>query len=123
MTIAEAISEIDTLKPNDYTNADKIKWLSRLDSLIYEEIYCSHQDNPLESFDGYTGLTDTSTELFVKEPYDNIYRFWLEAQIDYSNAELGKYNNSITMYNAAYTAFQNSYNRAHMPLTHSLKFF
>ena len=45
MTIIEAINKIDSLKPNTYTQNEKIKWLSALDALIYKEIIAPHQTN------------------------------------------------------------------------------
>lgn len=38
MTIHDAIAEVDTLKPNMFGEKEKIKWLSRLDTRIYQEI-------------------------------------------------------------------------------------
>jgi uncharacterized OB-fold protein len=38
MTIMEAIHAIDSLKPNSYSESDKIRWLSTLDGLIKIEI-------------------------------------------------------------------------------------
>ena len=68
------------------------------------------------SFCGYDDKTPMDTELLVPEPFDEIYPLWLEARIDYANGEYDKYNNSILMYNAAYDAYANYYNRNNMPL-------
>ncbi len=116
MTIGEAISYIDELKPNQYTSTMKRGWLSRLDNTIYENIYKTHEGNTYESFSGYTDDTEDTTELLVPEPYTEIYRYWLESQIDYANQEISKYNNSSAMYNNVYTEFSNYYNSKHMPV-------
>ena len=42
MKIIEAINEADRLKPNMYGLPDKIKWLSRLDKRIFEQVYLTH---------------------------------------------------------------------------------
>ena len=123
MTIQEAINKIDTLKPNSYSNADKIAWLSNLDGIIKEEIIDTHEGGDAVVFNGYDSNTDTGTELLVPAPYDDLYIKWLEAQIDYTNAEYGKYNNSSNAYNNAYSTYERYYNRHHMPLAHKLKFF
>lgn len=118
MTIADAISRIDTLKPNAYADEDKIHWLAKLDGQIYEEVFKTHEDNPLESFSGYNNDTDIeTTELLVPAPYDDIYPLWLETRIDYSNGEYNKYNVSITMFNTEYRSFTNYYNRTHKPVS------
>lgn len=123
MTIIEAINKIDTLKPNNYTHSDKIKWLSNLDGIIKKEIIDTHEGGSDIQFAGYTDETSLETELLVPAPYDDIYVKWLESQIDYTNAEYGKYNNSANAYNTAYSSFERYYNRTHMPIGRKLKFF
>ena len=114
MTIMEALHRIDTLKPNTYTETEKIKWLSILDGIIYKEIICTHEDGDGISFNEYTE-EDMTKEMLVSAPYDDIYIHWLEAQIDYTNGEYGKYNNSMVAYDTAYDAFNKHYNKHHQP--------
>ena len=123
MTIIEAINRIDSLKPNNYTQEDKIKWLSTIDGVIKEEIINTHEGADAVIFDGYDVDTALDTVLIVPAPYDDIYVKWLEAQIDYFNGETAKFNNSIAMYNTAYSVFERYYNRTHMPIGKSIKFF
>lgn len=122
MTILEAISRIDTLKPNSYTQGQKVRWLATLDGVIKNEIIDTHEGGENISFEPYKEDNVTAT-LLVPAPYDDLYIRWLEAQIDYANNEYGKYQNSMTMYNTAYSAFERYYNRTHMPLGTKLKFF
>ena len=123
MTIMDALYRIDEVKPNSYSQPEKIKWLSSLDGMIKSEIIDTHEGDEDVVFDGYGENADLTTVLLVPAPYDDIYIRWLETQIDYSNGEYGKYNNSIAMYNTAYTAFANYYNRTHMPKGKKFKFF
>lgn len=123
MTIIEAINRIDDLKHNTYDHKDKLEWLSRLDSLVKRTVIDTHEGADEVTFTGYDDSTDIHTELLIPEPYDEAYLRWMEAQIDYSNGEYGKYNNSIEMFNTSWTAYQNYYNRTHMPKGHSMKFF
>ncbi len=122
MTIIEAITRVDTLKPNSYGQTDKIKWLSELDGAIKAEIIDTHEGGENISFSGYAENADLSTVLLVPAPYDEIYLRYLEMQIDYANNEYGKYNNSTVMYNTAYNAYQRYYNRNHMPISHGRRF-
>ena len=55
------------------------------------------------------------TELLVPAPWDEMYLRWLEARIDYANAEYTRYNNSMDMFRAVYQAYRSYYNRTHMP--------
>ena len=122
MTIMDAIYRLDELKPNRYSQSEKIKWLSSLDGLIKSEIIDTHEGGENVVFSVYDENTDLSTVLLVPAPYDDIYLRWLEAQIDYANGEYGKYNNSITAYNDAYAIYQKYYNRTHMPISKGTRF-
>lgn len=122
MTIAEAISIVDKLKPNQYAESFKINWLSKLDGQIFKEVFQTHAGSPIESFDGYDADSQ-NTELLVPYPYDeDIYNYFLQAQIDKENGETAKYNQSITLYNNAFLTFQNWYNRTHLPLPSTTRF-
>ena len=123
MTIIEAIKRVDELKPNSYTQIEKIRWLSKLDGTIKKNIIDTHEDGEDITFTGYNEDTATDTELLVKAPYDEVYLYWLESRIDYHNGEYGRYNNTVTTYNAAYSAFERFYNRAHMPKGNKFNFF
>lgn len=123
MTIMDALYRIDEVKPNSYSQSEKIKWLSSLDGVVKREVIDTHEGGEGVVFNGYTEEVDLQTVLLVPAPYDDIYLRWLETQIDYANGEYGKYNNSITMYNNVYTAFANYYNRTHMPIGKKFKFF
>ena len=123
MTIIEAIDSINSLKPNSFTQEDKIKWLSTLDGIIKKEIIDTHEGAEGVEFNGYDENTPLDTVLLVPPPYDDIYLKWLEAKIDYINGDTARYNNSMIMYNTAYSAFQRYYNRTHMPKGKSIKFF
>lgn len=123
MTIIEAINKVDVLKPNNYTQTEKVKWLSILDGIIKSEIIDTHEGGEDIVFNGYEDTTSVETVMLVPYPYDDLYIKWLESQIDYNNAEYQKYNNSTTAYNNAYSAFERYYNRQHMPKQTKLKFF
>ena len=123
MTIIEAINRIDSLKPNSYSTEDKIAWLSIVDGEVKENIINTHEGSDKVAFNGYTEDTPLDTVLLIPAPYDDIYIKWLEAQIDYANGETKRFNNSIIMYNTAYSAFSRYYNRNHMPIGTSIKFF
>ena len=123
MTINEAIRRIDMMKPNSYSNEDKIAWLSKLDGAVKAEIIDTHEDGEHIVFEGYDENTPKDTELLICAPYDDIYLYWLESRIDYYNGEYGRYNNTVTTYNSAYSAYERFYNRAHMPKGDKLKFF
>ncbi len=116
MTILEAIHRIDAVKPNGYSQSDKIKWLSTLDGTIRTEIIDTHEGGDNVVFEGYNDNTELNTALLVPAPYDEVYIRWLEARIDYYNGEYNKYNNSASAYNTAYMDYARYYNEKHTPL-------
>ena len=123
MTIIEAINRLDALKHNTYEQTDKVQWLSRVDGMVKRHIIDTHEGADQVTFTGYDNNTDLQTELLVPAPYDEVYLRWMEAQIDYHNGEYGKYNNAVDMFTTSYEAFQNYYNRTHMPIGKNMKYF
>ena len=122
MTIAEVISKVDALKPNNYTPEDKIDWLSTLDARVKSQIIDEHHHCGAIHFYGYDGVVDMDTELLVPAPYDEMYLRWVEAMIDYHNSEDDRYNNAIILFNNAYEGFKRHYARTHMPISHGNRF-
>ena len=115
MTILEAVHKVDTVKPNSYTQSEKIKWLSTIDGIIKSEIIDTHEGGEDVVFEAYDDATDLETVLLVPAPYDDIYVRWLEARIDYANGEYAKYNNSSVAYNTVFESYSRYYNRMNMP--------
>lgn len=114
MKIFEAIEICDRQKPNGYSREDKIHWLSKLDGMIWERVISQHEGGP-EKFEGYTPDTDDGTELLADDMYADMYVKWLFAQIDFANAEIPRYNNSVSMFNAIFGEYSKAYTRQHMP--------
>ena len=123
MTIIEAITQIDSLKHNTYSQEQKVQWLSRLDSMVKRLIIDTHEGGDDVVFTEYGDSTDLHTEMLIPSPFDEMYLRWLESQIDYTNGEYGKYNNAILMFNTSWKEYQNYYNRTHMPKGKNMKFF
>ncbi|MBQ0124931.1 MAG: hypothetical protein KBS59_01235 [Clostridiales bacterium] len=123
MTIQQAIEIVDKAEVNTYPTTAKIAWLSKLDEKIWREVFLTHEGHECETFTGYTPETNQDTVLLVPTPDDeDIYINWLEAFIHKNNGEMGKYNQSVALFNYAYDEFKNFYNRTHMPIGKARKF-
>ena len=112
MKASEAISLVDRLRPNQYDSSIKIQWLLKLDGQIFDEIIrprtCGIEFLPSE---------DLERELLVPFPYgEDVYNNYLQAMIDRENGETAKYNQSITLFHAAYSRYRNWFNREKRPL-------
>lgn len=123
MTIMGAINHVDAVKPNGYSQTEKIKWLSTLDGIVKAEIIDTHEGGEGVTFKGYDDMTALTTALLIPYPYDDIYIRYLEMQIDYANGELNKYNNTKIVYNQAFSDFEKYYNRTHKPISKKFTHF
>ena len=122
MTIIEAISRVDNQKFNTIDQDQKVKWLSKLDYMVKTQIIDTHEGGEHVTFTGYDSDSDMHTQLLVSAPFDEVYLRWMEAQIDYSNGEIDKYNISITMFNTEFEAYATWYHRNHMPISRGRRF-
>jgi hypothetical protein len=65
MTISEAINKIDSLKPNGYSQTDKISWLSLADGMIKNNIIDTHEGADEEK--AIEGYIKSRAEAYEKE--------------------------------------------------------
>ncbi len=112
MTVQKAIERVNALRPNAYDEEQKFAWLSELDGRIKTEIFDAHEDFEDVSVPVYI-LGNRTDELFVPEPYSDIYMYWLFMKMDFMNGEFDRFNNDAMMYNTAWLAFSNYINRTH----------
>mgnify|MGYP003261247638 CR=1 FL=1 len=114
MTIKEIIDKTDTLKPNQYSAADKMDWLSDLDGRIMQEVILRHEhDTVMPEFSRYTSDSD---DLLADDVYCDLYIYYLMAKIDFYNAEYVRYNNSSAAFNQVYADYARNYHQQHMPI-------
>ncbi len=110
MKIREAITQVDDLYANAYSEEDKIKWLQEIENKIYREVVLTHE-NEVEM----TDFSDDENELIAPIPYDSLYINYIIAQINKFNNETVRYNNAMTIFNQEYYEFANWYNRTNLP--------
>ena len=107
MTPNKAIEIVDRLKPNAYSEEDKLRWLNELDGMVQSLVI---QTDEVKQ---YSYPEDMDKELLIPEPYDNVYSLYLEAQIDYHNREYDYYNNSAMRFEALFSEYKKDYIRKH----------
>lgn len=121
MTIKDMMDQVDRLVPNQFEYADKLAWLNEVEGLIYQEVILTHNGACYFHFDGYTTDTDPDTQLIAREPYCDVYRFFIEGKINQANGEMGRYNNAATAFNSVFQSFADFWNRTHMPIGRARK--
>ena len=110
MTAGEVLAAVDTLRPNQYGTPEKLAWLRQLDGKLYDELLLVYDVDGPYPYGPYTA----DTELLAPFPYDwALYTNWLFAQIDLQNAEIVKYNQSMTLFAAAWRQLGDYWSRTH----------
>lgn len=113
MTINEVLDEVDRIaKNNSIDRNQKIKWLDRLDRSIFNDLLQYKKDN-IETFDGYDVDDDEDTELLAVEPYDELYVYYVLAQINLIQQEIDFYNNNYAIYEDKYRNYRDFINRTY----------
>ncbi len=122
MTISQAITMADELKPNMMSDVAKIRFLNEVEGKVFLEILMKHEHEEGAECPAYDENTDQTTELLVQPPYDMLYVYWIIAQIDHLNMEMEKYNNDRLLFEDAWNNFSDYWTREHMPTTASAHF-
>lgn len=136
MKIIDVLNRFDDLKPNTYTQTEKIAWLSELDGRVKIEIidehlchHCHrhgrcHDCERRVEFAGYNDETDIeNTDLLIPAPYDSIYLYFLETKVNYALGEDDDYARSKLSFNNAYNDYFNYYNRKYRPRPARIRYF
>lgn len=101
MTIKEIIETADAMKPNAFTNDQKVGWLNKVEASIQTEIWLL----PAADTVTYTWTADQGKTPRAPAPWDDMYLHFIIAMIDYSAGEYDKYSNTMQMYNSVYGAY------------------
>lgn len=105
LTVRQVLSQVDSLLPNQYPEAQKRRWLTQAEGFVVREIVGGELPEVLED----------NWEMLAQAPYDEMYRHYVEAQIHYANGEVERYNNAGAAWNTAFLGFRNFYTRSHLP--------
>ena len=112
MTLSEAIEQINTLKPNAYSEEALTIWLNQLEAMVQSEVFGVDPEN-IRTFDWEN---DGDEPLTIPKPYDSAYVEWIMAKIDFNNREYGAYNNGVDVFNNTYDEYKKFWRRNHNPL-------
>lgn len=97
-TIREIIERAGKNRPNAYSEEEQLRWLASLEGKLALDVQLLDHSE-MGQFN-YRYSEDMDTELFIKFPHDDVYYYWLLAQIDKHNNEIPSYQNSMEIYNS-----------------------
>lgn len=111
MTLGGALAAFDAVEENTLTQAEKIRLISSLDGRV-NDLICSRYEGAAE-FEPYSTLTDLTTELLVKPPYDDIYLLNLISVNALYDGNDARYSAFAQLYNTLLNDFARQYHARH----------
>ncbi len=115
-TLGETLRRADDLRANTYDDQTKTGWVNRLEGILQTEVLKEWPgkgdgEPPMQ----YRWPEDEHTALLAQKPYDELYTLYLFSMIDYHNREYDDYDNSMTLFNAAFDSYRKHRRRLGIP--------
>ena len=113
MKLREILTTIDQIRPNAYTDAEKIALLNTIEGRVYTDIF-----QKAEGFEGeFAPFKEgqEERELAVPVPFTDLYIYYLASRIDYFNGDVDRYNDSMVLYNDAWDQYAAHCRENHKP--------
>lgn len=114
MTLSGLITEVNTLRPNQFSNDIKTGWVNEIEAKAVKDVINRAQGND-EEFDPYVYQSDQSTVLLIPDTHKDVYITFLFAKIDYTQNEIDRYNADSVMHAGAWREYAAEYRREHLP--------
>lgn len=125
MTAAGMIEQFNIERPNSIEDRIKMEWLRKCEANIIDSVILLRkigpEDRTAEDWKEYLDNFGYDTELILKEPYDDLYIYFLDQRMGLNNNDTKRYNVASRLFDNAFLAFQQKYNREHLPIQHDKK--
>ena len=113
MNLRELLVEVDQLRPNAFTDAEKIRMVNTVEGRIYKDILSKYEGEEPVFIPFAEGQEER--ELVVPVPFTDVYVFYLISMVDFYNGDSNKYNDSMILYNDAWENYAAHYLQTHTP--------
>jgi hypothetical protein len=113
MKLREILTTIDQIRPNAYTDAEKIAMLNTIEGRVYTDIF-----QKAEEFEGaFIPFEEgqEERELAVPVPFTELYIFFLMSRIDFLNGDSGRYNDTMVLLQNAWDEYAAYYRENNKP--------
>ncbi len=101
MTIETCMDLVNAMMPNSLSEAVKLRLLGEVEGRVRVELLGEEPDGATV----FDASTPAATELSAPHPYDQIYWLYLLAMMDYMSGDLARYENTATLFNAAFQGY------------------
>ena len=108
MKTGDLMERLREIRPHPFDSQAVFDELSRVESMISEEVF---HEGPVQFIPG----DDDETTLLVGPPYDGMYLHYLCAKLDQMMQEYQSANTEMTVFNGLYDDFSKWYRRTHLP--------
>ena len=119
MTVAGMIEQYNMERPNSVEDSVKRDFLKKCEANILDSVILLYEPGVGErTFEEWVDWLDNfnyDTELILKEPYDDVYLYWLDQRICLNNNDKARYNVASRLFDNIFLSFKQKYNREHYP--------
>ena len=105
MTVTEAIAYADAVKPNAFSDSDKLRWLNEAEGKVQVEVQLVDPEELVI----YALPADADETLLAAPPFDKLYPAYLAAMIDFANGEYDRYQATAAMFNSHFGDYMRWY--------------
>lgn len=113
MKLREILTTVDQVRPNAYTDAEKIAMINTIEGRVYTDIF-----QKAEGFEGeFIPLEEgqEERELAVPVPFTELYLFFLMSRIDFLNGDSSRYNDTMVLLQNAWDEYAAYYRENNKP--------
>ncbi len=119
MTINNALGRCAEILGDSVPRETLMLWLSEIENTVLREIAGTHEGVMMpESSDA---LSDAESELFVPDPFSELYVLFAVMKNDLRLRDVQRYLNSAAVFSASYSSFADWFNRTHLPKGEKIK--
>lgn len=115
MTISTALARCTQALGNSADESAVLLWLGEIENTVIREIAETHRGAVYDP-SPVTAESDLGRELFVPDPFSELYVLFAVMKNDLRLRDTQRYINSAAVFHAAYSDFADWFNRSHSPV-------
>lgn len=112
ITAKDVIDAVEKVRPNAYSDEEKLKWINEVEGKIHDEII---KNSEIGKDNEFVTVSSPDTLLTADSRFSQMYVYYLLAKIDFFDNEPTKYNNDLAMFDSTYESFACWHIRTYVP--------